>query len=125
MPIEFHVPLQLRIPIPLTQPINNPPSDGLDKLKPILLLPDVKYLTTFANGELGIADSIKKQALAKNMGSPPNLDTLKTFTSVSNSKLSQDPKSFVKPSGKISIPSSAISLTSGDDFMGQKALEKV
>ena len=124
MPIEFHVPLQLRIPIPLTQPISSPPSDGVDKLKPILLVPDIKYLTNFANGELGIADSIKKQMVSRNLASPPNLDSLKIFTSVSDSKLSQDPKSFVKPNGKISVPSSAISLTSGDDFMGLKALEK-
>lgn len=124
MPIEFHVPLQLNIPFPLTEAISGPPSGGIDPMKPILLIPDVKYLTKFANGELGIADEIKKNMIAKNLSNPPNLESLAIFTSVSNSKLSQDPKSFVKPSGKINVPKDAISLTSGDDSMGIKALEK-
>ena len=124
MPIEFHLPLQPKIPLPLTQAISAPPVDGKDKSKPILLIPDVQYLVKFANGELGIADSIKKQMVAKGMAKPPSLESLKIFESVSNSKMAQDPKSYVRPNGKVSVPEGDISLTSADDFMGLKALEK-
>ncbi len=124
MPIEFHLPLQPRIIPPLIQPIIGPPQDGKDKSKPILLIPDIKYLINFANGELGIADSIKKQMVARGMSKPPNLESLKIFESVSNSKMAQDPKSYVRANGKVSVPESDISLSSADDFMGLKALEK-
>jgi hypothetical protein len=124
MPIEFHLPLQPKIPLPLTQAITGPPSDGKDKSKPILLIPDISYLVKFANGELGIADTLKKQMVARGMAKPPSLESLKIFESVSNSKMAKDPKSYVKSNGKISVPEGDISLTSADNFMGLKALEK-
>lgn len=92
----------------------------------LLLVPNVEFLIAFMEGDIGIADSIVKKAMAKNLASPiaaNNEMVVRQFSKVNNLGLEDKISKFKDASGKIKIPKSEIS-GSSDDSLGLKAMEK-
>lgn len=91
---------------------------------PKLFVPDIKYLVKFAEGDLGIADSIMTNMILKNIGKMDNIEQLKIFTKATGSSLSQQPENYIKD-GKVKISESDIKLGKSDTNLGGlHALEK-
>lgn len=91
---------------------------------PTLFVPDVKYLVKFAQGDIGIADGIKKGMLLKNIGKMTNLSQLETFMKATGSSLPNSLETYIK-NGKVLINPIDLSLgTSDGDLGGLKAMEK-
>jgi hypothetical protein len=91
---------------------------------PMLFVPDVKYLVKFAQGDIGIADGIKKGMLIKNIGKMTNISQLETFMKATGATLPKSLDTYVKD-GKVVINPSELGLGSGDgDLGGLKSMEK-
>jgi hypothetical protein len=89
----------------------------------ILFIPDIKYLVRFANGDLGIADSVKKSMIMRNLSSIKSTEQFEVFAKAAGIKLSNDPQSYLK-NGKLIVPISDLILDPSTDTSGLKALEK-
>jgi len=92
----------------------------------LLLVPNVDFLIAFMEGDIGIADSIVKKAMVKNLNSPiaaNNEMVVRQFSKVNNLGIEDKISKFKDASGKIKIPKSEIG-GSTDDSLGLKAMEK-
>jgi hypothetical protein len=93
----------------------------------LLLVPNVDFLTAFIQGNIGIADSISNAALLKNINGPiasNNEMVTRHFSKVNKLGLENKLDSFKDSKGKIKIPKSEIKLSSENDSLGFKAMEK-
>jgi len=94
----------------------------------LLFIPDIKVLTNFAKGDLGIADGILKKMIIKNVADIDSPKILEEFIGLAGAKLSKPIESYFDRSGKTTKPiinPSDITLVGRDgDLGGLKALEK-
>ena len=90
--------------------------------KPILV-PDIKHLVKFANGDLGIADGIKNVNILRNTTQISSPEELEIFKNSVGFGLSNSNDSYFS-NGKCKIKPSDVSLDSSTDLSGLKALEK-
>jgi hypothetical protein len=87
-----------------------------------LILPNIDYLIKFINGNLGIADEVKKSMKLKNINLCKTEDSFKQFAKLA--KLDIKNPSKYKTKNGYSIPKSLISDDPSEDMMGLKAMEK-
>ena len=93
----------------------------------LLLVPNVDFLTAFIQGNIGIADSISNAALLKNINGPiasNNEMVTRHFSKMNKLGLEDKLDGFKDSKGKIKIPKSEIKLSSENDSLGFKAMEK-
>lgn len=94
----------------------------------LLLVPNVDFLVAFIKGNIGIADSMTKAAMVKNLNSPIAANdemVTRHFSKVNNLGLEDKIDKYKdKTTGKIKIPKSDIPLPEGNDSLGFKAMEK-
>ena len=93
----------------------------------LLLVPNVDFLIAFIQGNIGIADSMTKAAMVKNLNSPIAANdemVTRHFSKVNNLGLEENIDKYKDKSGKIKIPKGEIPLPSGNDSLGFKAMEK-
>ena len=94
----------------------------------LLLVPNVDFLVAFIKGNIGIADSITKAAMVKNLNSPIAASdemVARHFSKVNNLGLEDKIDKYKdKATGKIKIPKADIALSSENDSLGFKAMEK-
>ena len=94
----------------------------------LLLVPNVDFLVAFIKGNIGIADSITKAAMVKNLNSPIAANdemVARHFSKVNNLGLEDKIDKYKdKATGKIKIPKADIALSSENDSLGFKAMEK-
>lgn len=96
----------------------------------ILFIPDVKVLVKFAQGDLGIADSIQKSMIMRNMGKMNDISQLETFTKATGANLSKPLESYVKTnpldgSTKIEVDPKDLSVSKPSGSLGGlSAMEK-
>lgn len=87
-----------------------------------LLLPNIDYLVKFVNGDIGIADTLKKNMMLKQINKCQNEDVFKHFAKLVKLDI-PDPSKYKTRSG-YSIPKNLITLDPSEDLMGIKAMEK-
>jgi hypothetical protein len=87
-----------------------------------ILLPNIDYLVKFTNGDIGIADTLKKNMILKQINKCQNEDTFKHFANLVKLDI-QDPSKYKTKNG-YSIPKNLITLDTSQDLMGIKAMEK-
>lgn len=90
---------------------------------PMLFVPDVKYLVKFANGDIGIADGIKKSMVLKNFAKMTSVSQLETFAKASGVILQKDPKEYIKD-GRVQFNPEELTFNGESDLSGLKSLEK-
>jgi hypothetical protein len=90
---------------------------------PTFLVPDIKYLVKFVNGDLGIQDKMKTNTVLKNVASVESVEELNQFKGLMGFDLKGDPKNYIKD-GKAKVKSSDIILDKSFDTGGLKAFEK-
>jgi len=93
----------------------------------LLLIPNVDFLIAFIQGNIGIADSMSKAALLKNINGPiaaNNEMVTRHFSKVNGLGLENKLDTFKDAKGKIKIPKSEIKLSTENDQLGFKAMEK-
>jgi hypothetical protein len=90
--------------------------------KNIIFVPDVKYLSEFSKGDLGIADAINKKTISNNISSAKNKNEAETY--LKNAGGSVDSLDNYLNNGKYIVPVSAIKLSPSKNQSGLKALEK-
>lgn len=90
---------------------------------PLFLVPDIKSLVVFANGDLGIGDMMKKDTIVKNVSKTTSDDNLEKFKTAAGFTLAKSNESYLK-NGKYSVATTDIILNHGDDLSGLTALEK-
>ena len=93
----------------------------------LLLVPNVDFLIAFIQGNIGIADSMTKAAMVKNLNSPIAANdemVTRQFSKVNNLGLEDKIDKYKDASGKIKIPKADIPLPTGNDSLGFKAMEK-
>src|ERR1035437_6420694 len=89
------------------------------------LIPTIEYITQCAfKGDLGIADSIRKNKSIQYLNKSSNPAALKTLMKSLQLTLDGDPSKYLK-NGKFNIPYSAVSLTNPNEDVGLKMIEKV
>lgn len=90
----------------------------------LLFIPDIKVLLNFANGELGISDSIMKNMILKNLSKITSLGVAEQFLKSAGGKINV-PVSEVFKDGKLSINPEQISFEKiSGSLGGLKSLEK-
>lgn len=89
----------------------------------LLFIPDINFITKFANGDLGIAEKLNEKMFAKNLSSIKSLDQLKIFLKATGYTLAKDPSSYFN-NGKFNIPITDLSLSLDGSLSGLKAMEK-
>lgn len=87
-----------------------------------LLLPNIDYLVKFVNGDIGIADTLKKSMMLKQINKCQNEEVFKHFAKLVKLDI-PDPSKYKTKNG-YSIPASLITLDPSQDLMGIKAMEK-
>jgi hypothetical protein len=93
----------------------------------LLLVPNVDFLVAFIKGNIGIADSMTKAAMVKNLNSPIAANdemVARHFSKVNKLGLEENIEKYKDASGKIKIPKADIALSSENDALGFKAMEK-
>ena len=93
----------------------------------LILVPNVDFLTAFTQGNLGIADSMTKTALLKNLNSPITANdemVARGFSKSNGLGLEDNIEKYKDANGKIKIPKSDIVLPTEKDSLGFKATEK-
>ena len=92
----------------------------------LLLVPNVDFLIAFIQGNIGIADSMSKAALTKNLTGPiaSNDEMVARHFSKVNKLGLEDKIQQYKQGNKIKIPKSDIALPTSADMVGFKAMEK-
>jgi len=93
----------------------------------LLLIPNVDFLIAFIQGNIGIADSMSKAALLKNINGPiaaNNEMVTRHFSKVNGLGLEDKLDKYKDAKGKIKIPKADISLNPENDSLGFKAMEK-
>lgn len=88
----------------------------------ILLAPDLPKLIEISRGNLGIADSMKKATVLANLRTSTDIETLKTYMSLSKVQLNGPVDDYIKD-GKLRIPESQLNFEGAADYNGLKALE--
>jgi hypothetical protein len=88
----------------------------------ILLAPDLPKLIEISRGNLGIADSMKKATVLANLRTSKDIETLKTYMSLSKVQLNGPIDDYIKD-GKLRIPESQLNFEGAADYNGLKALE--
>ncbi len=115
-PIKFHVSLAMPGPISeISKSIGMTANSSL-------LLPNIDYITKFVNGDIGIADSMKKSMMLKNINKCKDEESFKQFAKLVKLDI-PDPSKYKTKNG-YSIPKDLISLDPSNDLMGVKAMEK-
>jgi len=116
--------LQLFLERPQFALINIPSNDTeTPDTGPLLFIPDINYLTKFANGDLGIAEKLQQKMFAKNLSSLKTIEHLNIFLKATGYKLEKEPSSYFK-NGKFDIPLSDLSVSLEGSLAGLKAMEK-
>jgi hypothetical protein len=93
----------------------------------LLLVPNVDFLIAFIKGNIGIADAMTKAAMVKNLNSPIAANdemVARHFSKVNKLGLEEKMDTYKDKSGKIKIPKGDIALSSENDSLGFKAMEK-
>lgn len=93
----------------------------------LLLVPNVDFLIAFIKGNIGIADSMTKAAMVKNLNSPIAANdemVARHFSKVNKLGLEDNMDKYKDKAGKIKIPKGDIALSSENDSLGFKAMEK-
>jgi hypothetical protein len=93
----------------------------------LLLIPNVDFLIAFIKGNIGIADSMTKAAMVKNLNSPIAANdemVARHFSKVNKLGLEENMTKYKDKNGRIKIPKGDISLSSENDSLGFKAMEK-
>ena len=94
----------------------------------LLLVPNVDFLVAFIKGNIGIADAMTKAAMVKNLNSPIAANdemVARHFSKVNKLGLEENMDKYKdKATGKIKIPKADIALSSENDALGFKAMEK-
>lgn len=90
--------------------------------KPVLV-PDIKYLVKFANGDLGISEQLKMPVLRSNISKISSPEALEIFSKSAGFNLEKPASEYFKD-GKCRIKESDIKLDPSKDLSGLKALEK-
>lgn len=112
----FHVSLSMpSIPSDISKSIGATSSASI-------LIPNLDYLIKFVNGDIGIADTLKKSMMLKNINMAKTEDAFKQFAKLIKLDI-QDPSKYKTKNG-YSVPMSLISVDPSDDMMGIKAMEK-
>ena len=96
---------------------------GLTNSNALLFTPDNKYLTKFANGDLGIAKHIEQMMMTKNLTTCSSPDTLTAFAKVAKIDLPNPAESYFK-NGKISLDPSQFSVNDSTSLAGLRAMER-
>ena len=84
----------------------------------LLLVPNVDFIISFMEGNLGIADSIVKSAMVKNLNSPIASNdemVVRQFSKVNKLGIEDKIANYKDESGKIKIPKSEISSSTEND----------
>lgn len=87
-----------------------------------LMSPNIDYLVKFINGDLGIADDLKKSMKFKNINACKTEESFKQFAKLAKLDIS-DPSKFKTKNG-YSVPKNLIGSDTSEDLMGIKAMEK-
>jgi len=93
----------------------------------LLLVPNVDFLIAFIKGNIGIADSMSRAALLKNINGPiaaNNEMVTRHFSKINKLGLEEKLGSYKDAKGKIKIPKADINLSPENDSLGFKAMEK-
>ena len=90
---------------------------------PLLFIPNIDFITKFANGDLGISEKLQQKMFAKNLSSITSVEHLNIFLKASGYKLEKDPNSYFE-NGKFNIPLSDLSISLEGSLSGLKAIEK-
>ena len=103
----------------------NIPSNDTDKPDSgsLLFVPDITFITKFANGDLGIGEKLSQKMFSKNLSSIKSVEHLKIFLKATGYKVKKDPSSYFK-NGKFNIPLSDLSMSLEGSLSGLKAIEK-
>lgn len=116
--------LQLFLNRPQFALINIPSNDtDIPDSGPLLFVPNIDFLTKFANGDLGISEKLSQKMFAKNLSSLKTVEHLNIFLKATGYKLAKDPTSYFK-NGKFNIPISDLSMSLEGSLTGLKAIEK-
>jgi len=91
--------------------------------QPLFLIPDIKSIIKFANGDLGIGDSTKTKTIIKSVAQVTSDEQLDIFKNLMKFGLQNSNDSYFK-NGKYKVKKSDIILDPSDDGAGLKALEK-
>lgn len=92
--------------------------------KPILFVPDVEKLIKFAQGDVGIADSIRNSMIVTNIAKCTDPFQLESFLKATGGKLKNPIESYFKD-GNLSFDPSDLSIEpKAGDLGGLKSLEK-
>src|SRR5574343_565371 len=89
----------------------------------ILLVPDVEYLTKFANGELGIGIHIEQMMVAKNLSICKTPETFGIFAKLAKINLPNPVESYFK-NGKAQINPKEVPIGDENSLVGIKAMER-
>lgn len=87
-----------------------------------LLVPNIEFLIKFVDGDLSIADQIKKNMKLKNINQAKTEESFMHFAKLVKLDI-PDPSKYKTKTG-YRLPASAITLDSSEDLMGIKAMEK-
>lgn len=90
--------------------------------KPVLV-PDIKYLVKFANGDLGISEKLKMPVFRSNISKISSPEALEIFSRSAGFNLEKPVSEYFKD-GKCIVKESDIKLDTSKDLSGLKALEK-
>lgn len=88
-----------------------------------VLIPDIKELVKFANGDLGISDGMKTQTIIKQLSQFSSIEDLSVFKKSMGFELINSDESYLK-NNKFKIKKSDIILDTSKDLSGLKAFEK-
>ena len=88
-----------------------------------LLIPDIKYLLKFCNGNLGIADSIKMTTITNSLSQIKSEEDLNLFKSSMGFNFDGDPSSYLK-NGHYNFKASDITLNGSNNLSGLSAIER-
>ena len=89
-----------------------------------LFVPDIKYLTKFVNGEIGINEGITKKSYMRNIGKTKSVAALDIFLKTTGSTLRLPSQQYLI-NGKIQVPPQDLTLgTNYNNLGGLLAMEK-
>lgn len=89
----------------------------------ILLVPDVEYITKFANGELGIGMRLEQIMVAKNLSVCKTPETFSIFAKLAKISLPNPAESYFK-NGKAQVDPKEVPIGDENSLLGLRAMER-